>query len=103
VSTQNFHERFLKCLPRLLKSAAFVRTFRKGLGKKSDRILDRVRKRLPVDLDDIDNLYDAAWNAYQDCAEYILTLGWDANRPGGGGAEWLRCCEGVYVLTRGVA
>lgn len=96
------YERLVNCLPKLLKNAAFAKEARKNrkyLDKEGIEVLYRARKGMPIDAADDGFLVDLVMNSYDACAETILTLGWDAERPGGGGAEWLRCCEEVYVIT----
>jgi hypothetical protein len=81
-----------------MKNAAFAKEARKWAGKQGVGVLDRARKGLPIDDADEALLHDVVMNSYGACAERILTLGWDCNRPGGAGGQWLRCCEGVYVI-----
>ena len=98
MSSANCYQRLVKCLPRLMKNAAFAKEARKWAGKQGVGVLDRARKGLPIDDADEALLHDVVMNSYGACAERILTLGWDCNRPGGAGGQWLRCCEGVYVI-----
>jgi hypothetical protein len=84
-----------------MKNASFAKEakeHRKYLDKQAVRVLDRVRKDLPIDAEDEDLLHDLVMNAYGASAETILALGWDGNHPGGAGGQWLKYCEGVYII-----
>jgi hypothetical protein len=84
-----------------MKNAAFAkeaRYYRKGLDEHGIEVLARARKGLPFDDADGDLLFDLVMNSYGACAETVLTLGWDGNHPGGAGGQWLKHCEGVYII-----
>ena len=86
----HFHECFLEYLPRLLTDATFRDEIIKKLGKEGPEVLARVQNNLPID--DEDQLFDTARNAYSNCAENVLTLvGWRfSGRLGGPLALLLR-------------
>ena len=91
-------ERFLRYVPQLLRNAQFRNHVRAALGERGEEILQRVQNSLPLEIEDQDELLDAASDAYADCAEQILTLAWDGDAPGMSGALWLSCCEGIYMI-----
>ena len=95
----DFRERFLMCLPRLLNNSAFTKVVTDSLGRQGAEILDRARNRIALDEEDKNDLSDAALNAYMECAEQILSPGWDGDAPGMSGAIWLEACGGTYIIT----
>ena len=96
----NFGERFIKCIPQLMNCAAFAKKLRDSVGGSlSDWGDERKRSDLLQNAADEDTLFDDAFNAYNECAETVLTLGWTGGSAGNSGAIWLHNCEGIYVIT----
>jgi hypothetical protein len=78
----DFCERFLKSIPQLLKNAAIAKEVQDSLGERNAEMLDRLQNRIALDAADEDDLFDAAYNAFKECADTVLTFGWDGKAPG---------------------
>jgi hypothetical protein len=93
------HSSFASCISKLLRNAEFRAALEGRLDEDGKSVLRKIEESAPVSEQEMDKIYDAAYEAYRANLSEVLCLGWDGNRPGGSGALYVGELEGVYLVS----
>jgi len=99
MSTDFHHSSFASCISKLLRNAEFRVALEDRLDEGGKSVLRKIEESAPVSEQEMDEIYDAAYEAYRENLSQVLCLGWDGNHPGGSGALYVGELEGVYLVS----
>ena len=99
MSTDFHHSSFASLISKLLRNAEFRTALEESLDEPGKSVLRKIQESTPVSEHEVDEIYDAAYEAYRENLSQVLCLGWDGNHPGGSGALYVGELEGVYLVS----
>jgi len=91
-------KKFIDSIPQMYEDVKFKETLDKYMGGGTAHIVHSLSEGKTIDDETIEELFDAADNAFGLSSKTAISLGWNGDAPGMSGAIWVNVVNGVYLF-----